>query len=522
LADELSSGGPGGASGEPDEPATLIGAHPPGHLEAGTLLFGEYEILGSLGEGAMGEVYRARHRDLKALRAIKVMHSGLDRRREALELFLHEAQALLKVHHDAVMACHDLLRDEEGRFYLIMELIEGRSLLAMLREQPLPESAVWALGERLASGLVAAHACGVVHRDVSPDNVLLPGGEPARAKLIDFGLAKHLVEGDRTIVTGFKGKLGYASPEQLGLHGGAIGPRSDVYSLALVLAAAAAGKPIPMGRTLAEALEQRRELPDLRGFVDARRLRAALEPLLACEPEARPDAAAVVEMFREQAPPANVTSAREGVPRRSRFPWNVALRVALVLLVVAGAASLLRENLLVSSLQRERPAEPGVAAGAFAAVREQLLALPAADAGSVWTSPDPVADGAAYSVGFQADCACEALLLSVEGDEVLLLYPNPYEPPRRLAPGEAVVIPSSAAYQLEAEGSGEEDTLVLLLRRDPFGFPAEGFGGEPDLWRATGAPEDAARLRELGALLDGDLAGSARGVLSVVAAKGSH
>jgi hypothetical protein len=431
------------------------------------------------------------------------------------------------VHHDAVVACHDLLRDDEGRFYLIMELIEGRSLLSMLREQPLPEHSVWALGERLASGLVAAHACGVVHRDLSPDNVLLPDGRPGRAKLIDFGLAKNLVEGDRSVVTGFKGKLGYASPEQLGLHGGGVGPRSDVYSLALVLAAAACGRPLPMGRTLAEAIDKRREPPDLAGAVGSRSLRAALEPLLELDPDARPDAEAVLELFREQSTSPGVGSTREPVPSlRPRLSVNLVVRIAFALLVVAIAGSLFRESLLVKSIPRAAPVanEAGIGEG-FEELRRQLLGVPPGEAGaSVWTSPDPVADGTAYAVGFVAGCACEALLFSVEdeGEEILLLYPNPYEPARRLAPGEAVVIPTSPAYQLEAEGIGDEDTLVLLLREGEFGFPASGFGGGPDLWRATKSAGDEARLRELGAVLDGNLAGSAKTLLTVIAAKGAH
>jgi hypothetical protein len=143
------------------------------------------------------------------------------------------------------------------------------------------------LGSRLASGLEAAHACGVVHRDISPDNVVLPGGDVTKAKLIDFGIAKLLQEGQGTIVEGFKGKLGYASPEQLGFFGGKIDGRSDFYSLGLVLCAASLGRPLGMGTTVMEAVDARRHLHRIPDEIPVG-LRSAIEPLLALDPQDRP------------------------------------------------------------------------------------------------------------------------------------------------------------------------------------------------------------------------------------------
>ena len=205
------------------------------------MLFGVYEVLDQLGSGGMGDVYRARHRHLGGLRAIKVIHPAFAGRPEAVEFFYREAQAMLEVHHDAVVRCHDLLTGDDGRVYLVMEMVEGPSLSEWIQEGPLSENAVRALGARIASGLAAAHRCGVVHRDLSPDNILLSEGRPDQAKLIDFGIAKILETGDRTVVTGFKGKISYASPEQFGMFSGRVSARSDLYSLGLVLAAAASG-----------------------------------------------------------------------------------------------------------------------------------------------------------------------------------------------------------------------------------------------------------------------------------------
>ncbi|NRB28891.1 MAG: serine/threonine protein kinase, partial [Roseibacillus sp.] len=232
-------------------------------LEPGSILFGEYEIEEVLGSGGMGEVYKAKHRALSEYRAIKVLHADISEKKVNTALFLREAKALLAVRHPAVVHCHDLLSDEAGRVFLIMELIEGLPLAQRLSEGPLSTDEVVMLGGRLAAGLRAAHQQGVVHRDVSPDNIMLEGGDVSRAKLIDFGIAKILEEGQGTVVDGFKGKLSYASPEQLGFFGGRIDGRSDLYSLGLVLCAASLGHPLGMGKTVVEAVDARRSLKRL-------------------------------------------------------------------------------------------------------------------------------------------------------------------------------------------------------------------------------------------------------------------
>ena len=253
----------------------------------GDILFGEYEIVEVLGAGGMGEVYRARHRRLGEFRAIKMMHADLATKQGANEFFLREAKALLAVRHPAVVHCHDLLSDERGRVYLVMEMIEGISLSDRMEDGPLPADEVVQLGARLAAGLQAAHACGVVHRDLSPDNVVLPDGRVDQAKLIDFGIAKILEEGQGTIVDGFKGKLGFASPEQLGFFGGRIDGRSDFYSLGLVLIAAVLGRPMGMGTTVVEAVDARRAFQRVPDEIPIG-LRSTIEPLLALDPDDRP------------------------------------------------------------------------------------------------------------------------------------------------------------------------------------------------------------------------------------------
>ncbi len=256
-------------------------------LAPGTILFGEYEIVNVLGVGGMGEVYRARHRRLGEHRAIKVMHAELSKKKGASEFFYREAKALLAVRHPAVVHCHDLLSDDHGRVYLIMEMIEGVPLSKKMNDGPLSPDDVAILGARVAHGLAAAHRKGVIHRDLSPDNIVLPNGRVQEAKIIDFGIAKLLEEGEGTIVDGFKGKLSYASPEQLGFHGGKIDGRSDFYSLGLVLVAAALGRPMQMGTTVVEAVDARRGFTTLPDEIPIG-LRSAIQPLLALDPDDRP------------------------------------------------------------------------------------------------------------------------------------------------------------------------------------------------------------------------------------------
>ncbi len=256
-------------------------------LAPGTVLFGEYEVVNVLGVGGMGEVYRARHRRLDEHRAIKVMHAELSKKKGASEFFYREAKALLAVRHPAVVHCHDLLSDDAGRVYLIMEMIEGIPLSKKMNDGPLSPDDVAILGARVAHGLSAAHRKGVIHRDLSPDNIVLPNGRVQEAKIIDFGIAKLLEEGEGTIVDGFKGKLSYASPEQLGFFGGKIDGRSDFYSLGLVLVAAALGRPMAMGTTVMEAVDARRNFDGLPDAIPVG-LRSAIQPLLALEPKDRP------------------------------------------------------------------------------------------------------------------------------------------------------------------------------------------------------------------------------------------
>jgi predicted Ser/Thr protein kinase len=320
-------------------------------LAPGTRLNGIYEIDQRIASGGMGEIYRGHTIETGDPVAIKVMRTDLADNAMALALFRKEASALHYIHHEAIVRYYVFSNDPgTGRHYLAMEFVDGLPLSELLRRGPLDFAAVRVLQERLAAGLNAAHQLGIVHRDLSPDNVLIPAGDLAKAKIIDFGIARSTRAGDGTIIgSGFAGKYNYVSPEQLGLFSGDVTAKSDIYSLGLVLAECLTGRPIDMGGTQFEVLEKRRIVPDLRA-VDPR-FRPLLEKMLQPNPGDRPDSMAAVAAWRpgpEAKPPprrapaardriqaTKPTAATKSTPTLGRRLTKVAVALTL-LLCVAG------------------------------------------------------------------------------------------------------------------------------------------------------------------------------------------
>src|SRR5450759_5071114 len=154
-------------------------------LEAGTRL-GPYEIGSPLGAGGMGEVYRARDTRLDRTVAIKVLSSQLSANADLKARFEREARAISQLNHPNICTLHDVGCDS-GTDYLVMEYLEGESLVDRLRKGPLPLDQLLKIGCEIADALDKAHRAGIVHRDLKPGNVMLT---KTGAKLLDFGLAK--------------------------------------------------------------------------------------------------------------------------------------------------------------------------------------------------------------------------------------------------------------------------------------------------------------------------------------------
>jgi eukaryotic-like serine/threonine-protein kinase len=281
-SDAASSSTTGSSAAKPAAVAPSLASIAPGALLGHT-----YEIENLLARGGMGEVYRARHTELGSLHAIKVILPQLASEARFISLFQEEARKLRRVRDDAVVGYEGLFLDENGLRYLVMEFVDGPSLAQVIAERPLDPTALLQLRDRVARGLAAAHEKGIYHRDISPDNIILVENRADQAKIIDFGIAKSTEPGDRTVVgQDFAGKYSYVSPEQLGLYGGAVDGRSDIYSLGLVLAAAVIGRPLPMGNSPISVIEARQRVPDLSAVPVE--LRGAIAPLLEPNPDDRP------------------------------------------------------------------------------------------------------------------------------------------------------------------------------------------------------------------------------------------
>ncbi len=257
-------------------------------LPAGTRLSdGAYEIEKMIAAGGMGEVYRGRLVETDDPVAIKMIKPEFAGDEAILALFRKEASALHTLSHDSIVRYFGIAVDSRlNRHYLAMEFVDGPSLSDRVKQKPLSYDELTVLRQRVASGLQAAHNKGIIHRDISSDNIILAGGDIGQAKIIDFGIARTNDTRHSTVIgSGFAGKYNYVSPEQLGLFGGDVTNRSDIYSLGLVLVEAALGKPFDMSGSQAEVVEKRKKVPDL-SALDAR-LRPLLTKMLQPDPKNR-------------------------------------------------------------------------------------------------------------------------------------------------------------------------------------------------------------------------------------------
>ncbi|HVE65232.1 MAG TPA: protein kinase [Thermoanaerobaculia bacterium] len=232
----------------------------PGSLE------GKYEVLAKIREGGMGAIYKVRHRLLNELRVIKVMRPEVAQSSEQRKRFLREAQTATRLRHTNIVAFHDFFIDEEDTAYMVMEYIEGINLRDMVREfGPFPVSLALDVSRQCLSAFDYLHRKGVVHRDVSPDNVMLSREDDGvvRAKLIDLGIAKIAqAKEELTGADEFIGKLRYSSPEQL-TSSAQIDARSDLFSFGIVLYEILTGTRPYGGETIHEIVANRLNQPPL-------------------------------------------------------------------------------------------------------------------------------------------------------------------------------------------------------------------------------------------------------------------
>ena len=256
-------------------------------IQIGDVLNHIFEVRRFIGRGGMGEVFEGVNINTEERVAIKAILPHLAADPAVQAMFRKEARTLTRLSHPGLVQYRVLAMEPQLRaLYIVTEFIDGPNLsdnLATLN--PSPEQMVALLG-KLAEGLAAAHALGAIHRDISPDNVMLEGGQIERAKVIDFGIAKDLDAAGSTIVgDGFAGKLNYVAPEQLGDFDREVGPWTDVYSLGLTMMAVVLGRDVNMGATLVDAVDKRRAGLDVGSAPEA--MRPVLELMLRANPAER-------------------------------------------------------------------------------------------------------------------------------------------------------------------------------------------------------------------------------------------
>ena len=312
-------------------------------LAVGTTL-GSYTLTRKLGEGGMGVVYAAFDGKLEREVALKLLRSDDEGHAHRL---LIEARSLAKVHHPCVLTVHDA-GEYDDVTYIAMELVRGGTLRDYLARTHASPTTVLALYSRAASGLAAAHAAGLVHRDFKPDNVLVDlddSGAISRVLVSDFGLAARIeptTKHGMTAATSRAGTPAYMAPEQI--EGGAVDVRTDVFALAASVWEGLYGKPPFVGSSLQTILKAMADNP--RAPSSPRvpsRVKAVLERALSVDPASRP---ATVAELAAAFDPARTS-------RRSRtFAAVTAMLIAI--LIATSLWSIHRRNASANAAPKHR------------------------------------------------------------------------------------------------------------------------------------------------------------------------
>jgi eukaryotic-like serine/threonine-protein kinase len=190
-----------------------------------------YRVLGPLGGGGMGVVYKAQDLSLERVVALKFLPPELSRDPDAKTRFLQEARAASALDHPNICTIHEVGETDEGQLYLAMACYDGETLKQRLRHGPLPIDEALETAQQVARGLVKAHRSGIVHRDIKPANLMVTADDIV--KILDFGIAKLAGAAGLTRIGSSLGTPGYMSPEQA--RGEEVDPRTDVWSLGAVL-----------------------------------------------------------------------------------------------------------------------------------------------------------------------------------------------------------------------------------------------------------------------------------------------
>lgn len=311
---------------------------------------GRYTLKERLGQGGMGVVFAARAEGASDDVAVKLLFGAFTEDPEFLKRLRGEAQVIASLEHPGIVRLLEYAEEPDIGPYLVMQLVPGRNLRAVLAEGPMPVATATDVAAQVADALAHAHARGVVHRDVKPENLVL--GSDGRGVVTDFGIARA-AGGTRVTRTGFMpGTPEYMAPEQLGK--GEVGPAADLYSLGIVLYEMLTGETPFTSDNVAETIQrqayQLAPPPSYRRPEVPPELDRLVQALLEKKPEARPaSAGAVAAALREHktlekpAGPVPLPTVQVAIrehlqpqPSRLRFLPHALFLTALLLLVLAG------------------------------------------------------------------------------------------------------------------------------------------------------------------------------------------
>ena len=369
-----------------------------GLFQVGDLVNNTYRIEALLGRGGTSDVYRARSEISGRVVAIKVLRAEFAGDLDYLSLLTREEE-IREIRHDAVVRYSENHKTPEGHVYLLMDYVDGPGLDRKLREGGMSAEDLLVVCRRVAGGLQAAHTRNIVHRDLSPDNIILKNDDPAQATIIDFGIAKDTNPGAETIVGNeFAGKYAYAAPEQLA---GRSDPRTDIYSLGALLLACFRGRKPEIGANPMEVLKKKGEPLDLSGVPEplrallarmthpdpAKRFQSAAEVIAAID---RGSVAPAVDSTMEDdertviMPPPRAASKPAPPPpprRKSRLPVIVGLLVVLALAALGGIYGMNRFGptaypaVTPYALRLDRPEGQALTASGYVPSPETQLAI---------------------------------------------------------------------------------------------------------------------------------------------------
>ena len=476
-------------------------------LSAGTQL-GPYEVLGPLGAGGMGEVYRARDKRLGRQVAVKILPDAVSQDSRRVALFETEARSLAALSHPNVLAIHDVGR-VDGRLYAVTELLDGETLRSRMAEEAVSWRKAAEVAAAIADGLASAHAAGIVHRDLKPENVFLT--TDGRLKILDFGLATHAepVLDDAVTLTSpsggtlsgeVVGTLSYMAPEQL--RGRRVDGRTDIFALGCVLYEMLAGKRPFTGATPADTLAAILHHDPEPFAPGAPGIPAGLQTIvfrcLEKRPEDRYDTA------HDLAIALRGISAEQPVVRSGESPRPAPPRRGTRLMALGiGAAVVLGSLLLIARLSRTSAADSPEHERWSAA--RQITSAPGWDA-----EPALSPDGTLVAYTSNSAGGSDIWLVDAQGGEPLRLTNGPGEAskPAWFPDGRSIAYASTrdgrtSVWRVSRLGGSPsllvEDADMPAIspdaRRIAFARPASAPGSHLRIWTAPlEAPTDVKRL----------------------------